>query len=143
MDRLAELFEQLSLPEMGRVVRHVALSALGVGIVALTVAILTSHALFGLGACIGLGLGLVNLRLVSSSVAKVAAAGPAHPKRVLATRSLLRLAVCTAVVIGLAFASLPLGFGTAGGLAVFYFLLAALLIRSLLRSAGSTGSAAV
>jgi hypothetical protein len=136
MDRLAALLEQLSLPEMGRVVRHVAVSALALGIVALAVALLTSHALFGLGACIGLALGILNLRLVSSSVAKVAAVAPAHPKRVLATRSLGRLALCTAVVIGLALLSLPLGFGTAGGLAVFYFLLAALLIRSLLRSAG-------
>jgi site-specific recombinase len=137
MDRLAALFEQLSLPEMGRVMRHVALSALGVGVVALAVAIGLGHALAGLGACIGLGIGLVNLRLVSASVAKVAAESPSRPKRVLASRSLARLFVSTAVVIGLALLSLPLGFGTAGGLAVFYFLLAALLIRALLRSAGS------
>lgn len=140
MDRLAELFEQLSLPEMGRVLRRVALAALGVGIVALATGVLTSHALAGLGACIGLGLGLVNLRLVSSSVAKVAESGPKHPKRVLASRSLYRLAICTAIVIGLAFASLQLGFATAGGLAVFYLLLAVLLVRSLLRAAGSAAA---
>lgn len=140
MDRLAALFEQLSLPEMGRVVRHVALSALAVGVIVLAVGVFTSHVLFGLGACIGLALGLVNLRLVSSSVAKVSATGTPHPKRVLATRSLGRLFVCTAIVIGLAFASLSLGFGTAGGLAMFYFILAALLIRSLLRSTGSASA---
>jgi hypothetical protein len=140
MDRLAELFDQLSLPEMGQVVRHVALSALGIGVVALAVSVLTSHALFGLGACIGLALGIANLRIVSSSVAKLAAAAPAHPKRVLASRSLVRLLACTAIVIGLAFASIQLGFGTAGGLAVFYLLLALLLIRSLLRSARSAAA---
>jgi hypothetical protein len=137
MDRLASLFEQLSLPQMGRVVRRVALTAIGIGVVALAVGVFTSHALLGLGACIGLGLGLVNLRLVSSSVAKVTAEAPARPRRVLASRSLGRLGVCTAVVIGLAIASLPLGFGTAGGLAVFYFVLAILLVRSLLQAAGS------
>ncbi len=140
MDRLASLFEQLSLPQMGRVVRHVALTAVGAGVIALAVGLFTGHALFGLGACLGLGLGLVNLRLVSSSVAKVSAASPAHPRRVLASRSLARLGVCTAVVIGLAVASLPLGFGTAGGLAVFYFLLAILLVRSLLQAAGSAAA---
>ncbi|HTW99392.1 MAG TPA: ATP synthase subunit I [Acidimicrobiales bacterium] len=140
MERLAALFEQLSLPEMGRVLRHVALAAVGVGVACLGVAIFTSHALFGLGACIGLGLGLVNVRLVSRSVARVAAQSPAKPKRVLASRSLGRLAVSTAVVIGLALLSLPLGFGTAGGLAVFYFLLVALLIRSVLRSNGAAAA---
>jgi len=137
MDRLAALFEHLSLPEMGQLVRRVALSALALGVVALGVGIAAGHALAGLGACIGLGLGLVNLRLVSASVARVTASAPSHPKRVLASRSLVRLAVSTAIVIGLAFASLQLGFATAGGLAVFYLLLALLLIRSLLRAAGS------
>ncbi len=140
MDRLAALFEQLSLPEMGQVVRHVALSALGIAIATFAVAAVVGHVLFGLGACIGLALGIVNLRLVSRSVARVAAAGVAHPKRVLASRSLVRLFVCTAAVIGLALWSLPLGFGTAGGLAVFYLLLAALLVRTLLRSAGSAAA---
>ena len=133
MDRLAELFEQLPLPAVGRILRRTAISALVVGIVALAVAIGVSHPFVGLGACIGLGLGLGNIRLITGSVAKVSASGTDHPRRVLAVKTLYRLSLTTLVVIGLLFASVQLGFGTAGGIAVFYLLLLVNLVRVLLQ----------
>lgn len=135
MDRLAALFEQLPLPEVARVLRRSALAALGVGIVALTAAIALNHPFIGLGACVGLGLGLGNIRLVVAAVLKVNERQPANPKRVLASRTLVRLGATTVVIIGLVFASLQLGFGAAGGIAAFYFLLLVSLVRSILRQA--------
>lgn len=140
MDRISQLFEQLPLSEMTRVVRRTVLGGLVVGAIALGISLALSHPLVGLGVCIGLALGLVNIRLVARSVAKVNASHHAHPKRALASSTLARLGVTTVVVIGLAFASVSLGISTAGGIALFYFLLLASLVRSLLTQ-GPTGVA--
>lgn len=134
MDRIVQLFEQLPLTEIDRLMRRTVFSAIGVGVVALIVAAFTHHLLVGLGACIGLAVGLVNIRLIAKSVAKVNADQPAKPVRALASRTINRLLLTTMVVIGLAVASLSVGFGTAGGIALFYFVLLANLVRSLLRS---------
>lgn len=133
MDRLVALLEDLPLPEIARLLRRCALSALGLGTIALVVAILLDHPLVGLGAVIGLGLGLANIRLVTGSVARVAERQPDHLKRVLASRTLVRLGATTAVILGLAFASTSLGVATAGGVAIFYLLLVAALLVTLLR----------
>ena len=133
MDRLAALFEHLPLPEVSRLLRRTAISALGVGIVAIVVAVVLSHPFMGLGACIGLALGLGNIRLITRSVARVSASGTEHPRRALAAKTLYRLGLTTLIVIGLLFASVQLGFGTAGGLALFYLLLIANLVRVLLQ----------
>ena len=141
MDRLAALFEQLPLPEVGRIVRRTAISAIIVGVIALAVSIGLSHPFAGLGACIGLGLGLANIRLITGSVARVSASGTEHPRRALAVKTLYRLGLTTLVVIGLLFASVQLGFGTAGGIAVFYLLLIVNLVRVLLQQ-GTAGVSA-
>lgn len=133
MDRLAALLEQLPLPEITRLLRRTTLAACGLGIVALVATIGLSHPFIGLGACVGLALGMGNIRLITSSVARLNASQAAHPKRVLASHTLVRLAITTAVVIGLMFASSQLGLAAAGGLAIFYLLLVVNLLVSLLR----------
>lgn len=134
MDRFAALFEQLPLTEIDRMLRRTAFSAIGVGVVALIVSALVHHVLVGLGLCLGLGAGMVNIRLVTKSVARVSADQPARPTRVLASRTLSRLTLTTVVILGLMFASIYLGLGTAAGIAVFYMVLLLHLVRSLLRS---------
>ncbi|MDA8292298.1 MAG: ATP synthase subunit I [Actinomycetota bacterium] len=141
MDRLAALFEQLPLPEITRLLRRTVLAGIGVGVVALGLSALLGHALVGLGACVGLALGLVNIRLVTASVARVNERAVANPKRVLASQTLARLGITTVVVIGLLLASIQVGFGAAGGIAVFYFLLIASLVRSILKQ-GAAGLSA-
>ena len=84
------------------------------------------------GIVIGLAVGLVNIRLITRSVARVTAQAPTRPNRVLAGRAVSRLAVTTLIVIGLAVASVSLGIGTAGGIAIFYLLLVVNLVVSLL-----------
>ena len=140
MDRFVSLFEQLSLPEIERLLHRTVFSAIGVGVVGLGVTALLSHVLVGLGLCIGLGVGLINIRLVTRSVARVNAQQVDKPTRVLATRTLTRLGITTVVVLALMFASVSVGLGTAGGVALFYFVLLANLVRSLLGSQ-TTGAA--
>ncbi len=140
MDRISILFEQLPVPEVARVVRRTVYAGIVVAVVMVVVAALVGYPLVGVGGCVGLALGLGNIRLVSRSVAKVSASARPHRRRALASGTLLRLGVTTAVVVGLAFASLQLGFGAAGGIAVFYLVFVTSLVRSLLRHA-TTGVA--
>ena len=93
MDRLTALFEQFSLPEIERLMRRTVFAAIGLGVVALGVAVALSHALAGLGIVIGLAIGLVNIRLITRSVARVTAQAPNRPNRVLAGRAVSRLAL--------------------------------------------------
>lgn len=51
----------------------------------------------------------------------------------LASNTLVRLAATTVVIVGLAFASVQLGLGAACGIAVYYFVWLASLLRSLLQ----------
>lgn len=132
MDRLASLFEQLSLPEIEQLLRRTVFAALGVGVVALGVSIGLSHPLAGLGVFVGLALGLVNIRLITRSVARLAANPVDRPRRVLAGRSLGRLGMTTVVVLGLSLASLQVGLGAFAGISLYYFVLIANVARALL-----------
>lgn len=138
MNGLTALLEQFSLPELTRVLRRTVLSALGVGAVAFVVALLLSHAPFGFGVCIGLGLGLANIRLVTAQTAKVSESKMTKPVRALASLTLARLAATTIIVIGLAVFITSLGLGAVAGIAVFYFVFLVNLIGSILRQRGVT-----
>ena len=140
MDRFSTLFEQLPVSEITRVLRRTVIAGIVVGVVALGLSIVLNHPLIGLGASIGLSLGLANIRLISRTVARVNEKGIERPRRALASNTLVRLGATTAVVIGLAFASVQLGLGTAGGIAIFYFLLLGSLVRTLLQH-NATGAA--
>lgn len=132
MDRLVALFEQLPVPEVARLLRRTALSSLCVGVAAMIATVLLGRPLIGLGGCIGLGLGLLNIRLIVRSVTQLTEAAAPSPKRILALRSLARLGATTIVVIGLMFASADLGLSAFAGLALFYFVLVANIARALL-----------
>jgi hypothetical protein len=135
MDRLTALFEQFSLPEIERLMRRTVFAGIGFGVVAFVVSLVLSHPLAGLGVVVGLAVGLVNIRLVTRSVARVTAQQPAKPARVLAGSAVARLAVTTLVLIGLAIASVQLGIGAIGGIAIFYLLLLVNLVVSVLHQA--------
>lgn len=138
MNSLAALLEQFSLPELTRVLRRTALSALVLAVVGLVVAAFLSEVAFGWGLVIGLGLGLGNIRLVSLQTAKVNESKPSKPIRALASLTLARLAVTTVIVIGLAVAVTSLGLGAVAGIAVFYGLFLVNLIVGVLRQRGAT-----
>jgi small-conductance mechanosensitive channel len=139
MDRLAALFEQFSIAEIAHLMRRAVFSAVAVGAIALVVTGIVGHILAGVGIGLGLGIGLVNIRLVTRSVSKVAASDVEKPKRVIATRAVYRLLGTTVVVIGLVVVSTTLGIATAGGIALFYLILVANLVRALLGGMTSPG----
>jgi hypothetical protein len=138
MERLAAVLEQLDLPEISRMLRRTVFAALGIGVVALVVLSIVGYPLAGLGACIGLGLGLANIRLVMSTASRLNALGTTEIKRPMAMNTLMRLALTTVVAIVLVVVNLPLGMGVLGGVATFYFLFVVSLVATLLRRGAVT-----
>jgi hypothetical protein len=133
MNRLAEFFEQITLPEINRLLRRTVFSAIGFGVVALVVAGVLGHLVLGLGVCLGLVLGIVNVRLITQQTAKVSESQTTRPMRALASLTLVRLGATTAVIVVLLVISAQLGLGGVGGVALFYFVFLANLVIPLLR----------
>lgn len=129
---MAAVFERFSLPDVARVGRRTMLSALVVGVLALGVSLVFNFPLVGLGACLGLGLGMVNFRMITASVIRVGKRVEDNKRRPLATNTLARLAAISVVTLGLLFVDFGLGFGVLAGLAVFQMLLLANVTRAML-----------
>ncbi len=118
--------------------RRTVFAALGTGVVALVVLSLVGYPLAGLGGCIGLALGIVNIRLVMSTASRLNASGTTKIKRPMAMNTLSRLALTTVIAIVLVVVNLPLGMGVLGGVAVFYLLFVVSLVVTLLRQEAVT-----
>lgn len=137
MNSLAALLEQFSLPELTRVLRRTALSALVAAFAGFLAAAFLSEIAVAWGLVIGFGLGLLNIRLVTAQTTKVSEKKMAKPIRALASLTLLRLAITTLIVIGLAVASITLGLGVVAGIALFYVLFVVNLLIGILRHRGA------
>jgi hypothetical protein len=133
------VFAHFELPDIPEVSRRTVAAALIVGVAALVAAYSFGYLWVGVGACIGLGLGTMNYRLVGVSVDKVAAMGTDNPKRPLAANTLGRLGIITVIALGLAFLNKGLGFGVLAGLAVFQFLLIFNVARSMAKAGPMPG----
>jgi hypothetical protein len=131
MNRITDLFEQFSILEISLILRRTALIGAGIAVAAIVAAGLLDHLLIGVGAVIGLVLGLGNIRLVTMSVAKAGASGSSKVRRIIASNTVLRLGVTTAVIFALVFAVRDLGLGALGGVALFYFVFLANVMRAL------------
>lgn len=125
------MLEQFSLPDVTRVARRTVLGALAVAVVALVVSLAVNAPLVGVGACVGLGMGTFNFRMITAAVIRVGKRLDANKRRPLAMNTLSRLAVISVVSLGLLFVSFQLGFGVLGGLAAFQVLLLANVARSM------------
>jgi hypothetical protein len=128
------MFAHFSLPNVPDVARRTVSSALIVGVAALVACVSFGHLLLGVGACIGLGLGTFNFRMIGNSVAKVSAREEENKRRPLALNTLGRMGIITVVTIGLLLVNASLGFGILGGLAVFQIILLANVARSMAKS---------
>jgi hypothetical protein len=135
MSRVADLFEQLTLPEITRILRRTAVVGLVIATVALVGFSVLGHWMIGAGACIGLALGLLNIRLVTSSVARIGSSGGYKARHRIASNTLLRLGVTTTIVFALVFVARDVGMGALGGIAVFYFVFLGSVMRTLLQGA--------
>jgi hypothetical protein len=133
MNSLGPLLEQFSLPEISSVLKRTIFAALGIGVVAVIATLFASQPLFGLGVCIGLGLGLMNIRMITNQTARVTQLQPEKPVRALAAMTLARLGLTTVVVVILFVASKWLGFGTASGLCLFYLIFVGNIIGMMVR----------
>ncbi len=138
MNRLGDLFEQFTLPEITRILRRTAITGLALAAAALVLFGLLGALLVGIGALIGMVLGFANVRLVMSSVARIGASGREKVKKPIAGNTMLRLAVTTLIVFGLAFTVRPLGLGALGGIAVFYFVFIGNVMRALFAGSAPT-----
>jgi hypothetical protein len=125
------MFAHFELPNIPDVARRTVSMALVVGVAALVAAVSFGNVLVGLGACIGLGLGTFNFRMIGNSVAKVSASDVENKKKPLAINTLGRLGIITVVAIGLMLVSHSLGWGVFGGLFVFQVILLLNAARSM------------
>jgi hypothetical protein len=98
--------------------RKPVLVAAGVGAVGLLVTGLLGHIMMGAFGIVGMGLGLLNTRLLQKSVAKVIASD--NPSKMAVGRtSVPRLLMITALAFGIAYFERPDGLGVFVGLAIF------------------------
>jgi len=134
------MFAHFSLPDIASVSKRTVTAALVIGIAALVGSISFGKPLIGVGACLGLGLGTLNFRLVGSSVVKVGERADENKRRPLAMNTLARLGVISAIAIGLLLLSFDLGFGVLAGLAVFQLVLLANVARSMLKMGPAAAS---
>jgi hypothetical protein len=132
------VFAHFSLPNLPEVSRRTVASSLVVGVAALVAAFSFGHLLIGVGACIGLGLGILNFRMIGQSVDKVTAMDVDNPKRPLAVNTLGRMGIITVVAFGLLLINKSLGFGVLGGLAAFQIILIANVARSMAKAGPMT-----
>ena len=102
MNRLVEALGQFTLPELGRLLKRTVFAAIGVGAVALIVAGLLGHIVFGLGVCLGLALGILNIRLIVQQTGRVSASETPNRIRALASLTLFRIGATTALIVLLA-----------------------------------------
>lgn len=100
------------------------LMAAGMGVLALIASGLLGHILMGVLGCVGLGLGLLNTRLVQRSVSKVTITENPS-KKALAFSALGRLAIITAIALVVGILVRPDGIGIFLGLAVFQLIIIA------------------
>jgi hypothetical protein len=117
------VFERFSLPDVARVGRRTMVSALVVAVLVLALALVLDAPLVGLGAVIGIGLGVLNFRMITASVVRVGRQPGSNKRRPLAMNTFTRLGAISVVTLGLLFLSFQLGFGVLGGLALFQVLL--------------------
>jgi hypothetical protein len=104
--------------------RRPFLMAAATGVLALVVSGLLGHILMGVFGVVGLGLGLLNTRLVQRSVGKVTITENPS-KKALAFSALGRLAIITAIALGVGLFIRPDGIGIFLGLAVFQLIIIA------------------
>jgi hypothetical protein len=133
------LVQSFSIPQVSRVARRTALSAVAGGVVALAAAAAIGYGYAGIGICIGIGLALANFRFTAAAAAKAVRAERASHRRPLALNTLARLGAVTVVAVGILLLQEQLGFGTLIGLAIFQFILLANMTVSLLKGAALHG----
>lgn len=103
--------------------RRAVVVACAVGALALVVGAVIGELPAAAFGCLGLGLGMLNSRLVQLSVVRFAEQASSRPKRQFVGSVVSRLALITAVALAVALLFRPDGIGVIVGLAVFQLLM--------------------
>jgi hypothetical protein len=109
--------------------------AIFVGVVGLVVTGLLGHILMGGFLIVGMGLGLLNTRLLQKSVAKVIASDNPN-KKAIGKSSVPRLMLITALAFGIGVFVRPDGLGVFFGLVIFQLIIVGLTTRSVMKERG-------
>lgn len=114
-----------NMAEVALQTRAAIVPAIVAGVIALIVGFVIGQPLGGIGVCIGLGLGMVNARVLQTSVARrfeLLADKPGRRTGFLSSGA-TRLAALTLGTLALVWLVRPLGFGILIGLALFQVLM--------------------
>lgn len=115
---------ELTVPQVAdSTFRRAVVVACIVGVVALIVALPLGYLVAAAFGCLGLGLGMLNSRLVQLSVVRFARMESSRPKRQFVGSVVSRLALITVLALALALLFRPEGIGVIVGLAVFQLLM--------------------
>jgi ATP synthase I chain len=112
----------LEVGALSRIMRPTTLMAGIVGVVAVGIALLLGSPHAGLGIILGVVAAVWNVRMLAGGVTKVETDGSTDNKvvrKILRTRSALRLGLITLVAIGLLLVDPALGLGMVIGLVIF------------------------
>jgi len=133
------VFTHFSLPDLAAVSRRTMLSALIFGVIGFVACLALDAVLVGIGLCLGITVGIVNFRLIQSSVVKVGQRQAENARRPLALNTVTRLGIITVIALGLLFVSFDLAFGLLAGLAAFQVLLLIQVARSMYKMGAAGG----
>jgi len=118
---------------LGRALRRTRITSIVLGLVAVVVAAVVGYPTVGLGVVAGLVVGAMNTRWADASVAHLKdTVGPKAARRPIAMRTLGRLAVSTAIVLGLLILATPMGFGALGGLVLYQVAFLSNMLRAVM-----------
>jgi hypothetical protein len=126
------VLENLPTDTLPRLLRRTTLSAIIVGFVGFVVAIILAPPLAALGVVLGVGMAILNLRFLDGQAAKVELRGEQNSKvirRQLGSKTTLRLAVMTVIVLIVVILNAPLGIGIVSGLVLYQIVFVANVMR--------------
>jgi hypothetical protein len=135
------VLENLPTDTLPRLLRRTTLSAIIVGVLGFLVAIFVAPPLAALGVIVGVGMAILNLRLLDSQTVKVELRGEQSTKAVrrqLGGKTTWRLLLMTVIVLVAVFLNAPLGIGIVSGL-VLYQLVFVLNVLRVVTGQGEIG----
>ena len=133
------MLENLPTDTLPRLLRRTTLSAIIVGVVGFVVAIFVAPPLAALGLVLGVGMAIANLRFLDNQAGKVEMRGEQSAKairRQLGSKTTLRLAAMTVVVLVVVFLNAPLGIGIVSGLVLYQVVFVVNVMRAVTGQGG-------
>ena len=119
--------------------RRLTVTAIALGAAGIAIALVLGAPLAALGLALGVTIGFVNFRAIDRQVSRLDVDPDASSKvvrRMVGSRTLLRLAIVTAVALAVVVIEAPLGIGIVVGLVVFQLAFVGNVIRAMLAQGG-------